>query len=65
MAKTTASFNLSKSAKRIAASILDKAERRIYLDKMIEAEADRIVGKSRKFVDPAVGQQKNRPVPQE
>ena len=65
MAKTNASFNLSKTTKRIMASIIDPEQRRIYKSAMIEAEVSRIAGKSRKFSDPATSQKPNRgPAPE-
>lgn len=51
---TNANFNLSKSAKLISASILDRVERRTYIKAMINAESSFIAGKNRKFSDPAV-----------
>lgn len=64
MAKTNASFNLSKSVKRVAGTILNKNDRRVYLDTMVDAEWSSIIGKSRKFSDPATSQ-KNREVPKD
>jgi hypothetical protein len=65
MAKTNASFSLSKSTKRIMASIIDPAQRRLYKDAMINAESSFISSKSRKFSDPATSQKPNRgPAPE-
>lgn len=64
MAKTNSSFNLSKSAKRIAGTFVNKEQRRNYLNAMIDAEHSYIAGKSRKFSDPATAQRGgNRPAP--
>lgn len=64
MAKTNASFNLSKPTRRIAGTIIDKAQRRIYLNAMIDAEWTRLTNKSRKWSDPASAQ-KSREVPKD
>lgn len=64
MAKTNASFNLSKSIKRVLGSIIDPEQRRIYKEAMIDAEASFISSKSRKFSDPAMSQ-KSREVPKD
>lgn len=64
MAKTNASFNLSKSTKLIAATIVDKERRRTFINHMIDAEHSFIAGKSRKWSDPA-SSQKSREVPKE
>ena len=64
MAKTNSSFNLSKTTKYIAATILNKAQRRIYLNSMIDAEWSQIQSKSRKWTDPASAQ-KSREVPKD
>ena len=64
MAKTNSSFNLSKPTKYIAATILDKEQRRIYLNAMIDAEWSRTQVKSRKWSDPATAQ-KPREVPKD
>lgn len=53
MAKTNASFNLSKTTKKLAGGINDKHARRAFLNLMIQAEASQAAGKNRKFVDPA------------
>ena len=65
MAKTNSSFNLSKPSKNLAGGILDKHERRIFLNMMIAAEAALIAGKNRKFSDPATAQKPSRgPAPE-
>lgn len=64
MAKTNSNFNLSKPVKRIAGSILDKHQRSIYLQAMIDAQASFTASKNRKFSDPAASQ-KSREVPKE
>lgn len=64
MAKTNSSFNLSKPTRRIAATILNKEARRIYLDAMIDAEYTRANQKTRKWSDPALTQ-KSREVPKD
>lgn len=56
MAKTNSSFNLSKSVKRIAGTILNKEARSVYVAAMIDAESAKLKAKSQKFVDPAVSQ---------
>jgi hypothetical protein len=56
MAKTNSSFNLSKTTKKLAVGILDKHQRRTFLNMMIAAEAAQSAGKTRKFSDPAVAQ---------
>lgn len=58
--KTNSSFNLSKPVRRIAATILNKDARRIYLNAMIDAEASQVAQKSRKWSDPAAAQRQNR-----
>ena len=60
MAKTNSSFNLSKTTKKLAVGILDKHQRRIFLNLMIAAEAALIAGKNRKFSDPATSQKPSR-----
>lgn len=56
MAKTNASFRLSKTSKKLACGIQDPHTRRKFLDLMIEAESAEAAGKTRKFSDPAVAQ---------
>ena len=56
MKKTNSSFNLSKTTKKLANDIQDKHTRRVFLNLMIEAEANQASGKNRKFSDPAVAQ---------
>ena len=60
MAKTNSSFNLSKTTKKLACGIQDPHTRRKFLDMMIAAEAALIVGKNRKFSDPATSQKPSR-----
>ena len=62
MSKTTSSFNLPKSVKRMASSIQDPVQRGIYLRAMVDAESSRIAQKGRKWSDPAATQ-KSREVP--
>jgi|688.fasta_scaffold837110_2 hypothetical protein len=57
---TNASFNLSKPVKRIAATILDKEVRRLFLNAMIDAEYTKLNGKGRKWSDPATAQRAPR-----
>jgi len=64
VAKTNASFNLSKTSKKLACGIQDKHTRRVFLNLMIEAEAAQTAGKNRKFSDPAISQ-KGREIPKE
>lgn len=56
MAQLKSTVNIKKTIKRVAATILDKAQRRIYLDAMISAEQTAMSSKNRKFSDPAVSQ---------
>lgn len=63
--KTNSSFNLSKPVRRIAATILNKDARRIYLNAMIDAEASQVAQKSRKWSDPAAAQRQNRETPKD
>lgn len=60
MAKTNSSFNLSKTAKKLAGGIQDPHTRRTFLNLMIEAEAAQAAGKNRKFSDPATSQKPTR-----
>lgn len=60
MAKTNASFKLSKTTKKLAGGIQDKHTRRVFLDMMVEAEDAQAAGKNRKFSDPATSQKPNR-----
>lgn len=62
---TNSNFNLSKPVKRIAGTILNKEQRRIYLKSMIDAENSQLTAKSRKWSDPAASQKSTRPVPAE
>ena len=61
---TNSNFNLSKTTKRIASTILDKTARSIFLKSMIDAESSYISARSKKFVDPA-SSQKSREAPKE
>ena len=56
MAKTNASFNLSKTSKKLTSGIQDPHTRRKFLNLMIEAESAQSASKNRKFSDPAVAQ---------
>jgi len=58
--KTNASFNLSKTSKKLASGIQDPHTRRTFLNLMIEAEAAQVAGKNRKFSDPATSQKSNK-----
>lgn len=60
---TNAQFKLPRSVKRIASTILDPHQRRIFLNAMIDAELSEISARSRKFSDPAVSQKPNRSKP--
>jgi hypothetical protein len=53
---TNSNFNLSKTTKRIAASIKNPADRRAYTKMMITAESAYANAKNRKFSDPASSQ---------
>lgn len=57
---TNSNFNLSKPVKRIAASILDKEERRKYISAMVDAEHTKLTGSGRKWSDPAMAQRSPR-----
>lgn len=48
MAKTNASFNLSKTTKRIMSTIIDPTRRNIFKNSMIDAEHSYIVNKNRR-----------------
>ncbi len=48
MAKTNASFNLSKSTKRVMSTILNKEQRAIFRQSMIDAEHSYTVNKHRR-----------------
>lgn len=48
MARTNANFNLSKSTKRVLATIADKNQRTIFRNAMIDAENSFIVNKTRR-----------------
>jgi hypothetical protein len=65
MAKTNASFNLSKTSKKLANGIQDPHTRRAFLNLMINAEATQAAGKNRKFSDPATSQKSSREAPKE
>lgn len=60
MAKTNASFNLSKTVKRKLAGILDPIARNVYKKMMIDAEWAFTQTKSRKWSDPATSQKPSR-----
>jgi len=48
MAKTNASFNLSKSVKRVMSTIVDRNRRAVYKQSMIDAEHSYVVNKNRR-----------------
>ena len=54
MAKTNASFNMSRVTKYKLASYTDPAARNLYKKMMIDAEAVLASAKNRKFSDPSV-----------
>ena len=54
MAKTNASFNMSRVTKYKLASYTDPMARNLYKKMMIDAEAVLASAKNRKFSDPAV-----------
>jgi hypothetical protein len=54
MAKTNASFNMSRVTKYKLASYTDPVARNLYKKMMIEAEAALASAKNRKFSDPSV-----------
>jgi hypothetical protein len=49
MAKTNASFKLGKMVKLTLATILDKTERKIYLNAMVSAQQSYMESKNKKF----------------
>ena len=59
MAKTNASFNMSKVTKHKLASYTDPVARNFFKKMMIEAEAALASAKNRKFSDPATAQKSN------
>ena len=66
MAKTNASFNMSRVTKYKLGSYTDPKARNLYKKMMIEAEAALVAAKNRKFSDPASAQKGgNRPTAQE
>jgi hypothetical protein len=60
MAKTNASFNLSRVTKYKLAGYTDPAARNLYKKMMIDAEAALVAAKNRKFSDPASAQKNSR-----
>ena len=66
MAKTNASFNMSRVTKYKLGSYTDPIARNLYKKMMIDAEAALASAKNRKFSDPASAQKGgNRPTAQE
>ena len=62
MAKTNASFNMSRVTKYKLAGYTDPVARNFYKKMMIDAEATLMAAKNRKFSDPAQAQKGgNRP----
>ena len=59
MAKTNASFNMSRVTKYKLASYTDPIARNLYKKMMIDAEAALVSAKNRKFSDPATAQKQN------
>jgi hypothetical protein len=51
MAKTNAGFKLGKMVKLTLATILDKTERRIYLNAMVSAQQSYLESKNKKFTE--------------
>ncbi len=64
MALAKSAVKIKKPVKTIAATILDKHQRSIYLKAMIDAEISFMAGKNRKFSDPATSQ-KPRDIPRD
>lgn len=64
MALAKTAVNIKKSVKLVAGTILNKDQRRIYLNAMIDAERAFMAGKNRKFSDPATSQ-KSRDIPKD
>lgn len=64
MALAKTAVKIKKPVKSIAATILDKTQRRIYLNAMIDAEIAFMSSKNRKFSDPATSQ-KSRDIPKD
>lgn len=60
MASAKSVVNIKKSVKLIAGTILNKQQRRTYLNSMIDAEISYMASKNRKFSDPATSQKTNR-----
>jgi hypothetical protein len=66
MAKTNASFNMSRVTKYKLGSYTDPKARNLYKKMKIDAEAALVAAKNRKFSDPASAQKGgNRPTAQE
>ena len=65
MAKTNGTFKLGKMIKLTLATILDKTERRIYLNAMVDAKQSYLEAKNKKFSElrstPANGGQARQP----
>jgi hypothetical protein len=59
MAKTNASFNMSRVTKYKLASYTNPVARNLYKKMMIDAEAALVAAKNRKFSDPASAQKQN------
>jgi len=64
MALAKTAVKIKKPVKIIAATILDKEQRNIYLKSMIDAELAFMSSKNRKFSDPATSQ-KSRDIPKD
>lgn len=64
MALAKTAVRIKKSVKLVAGTIINKAQRRIYLNAMIDAEQAFLASKNRKFSDPATSQ-RSREVPKE
>ena len=65
MAKTNASFNMSRVTKYKLGGYTDPIARNLYKKMMIDAEASLVAAKNRKFSDPASAQKPNRgPAPE-
>ena len=64
MALAKTAVKIKKPVKIIAATILDKKQRGIYLKAMIDAEIAFMASKNRKFSDPATSQ-KSRDIPKD
>ena len=64
MALAKTAVKIKKPVKIVAATILNKDQRNVYLRSMIDAEIAFMASKNRKFSDPATSQ-KSRDIPRD